>query len=440
MQAYRPKYLSRLLIPYYSLSFANMYGLSEISARPVTKSAATQCDSSTSVRVEPRPYISEAKEAQTTFISVSPLPSQGSDHEGRSPTSFVQIQSPQPGQGSRARLHSARYRRHSPMIRQLTKAAKLPSSYRYKEEIRGGVQPCVQKSTTARAAVIYQPSVKQGKACLQLIEGKQAPGKPVRLLPNSSLSSVTSRAKQAIPNETCSYFSRYFLGLATIPPQYALPSAYSQAFGLGVNETGRRNEVLHVIAELLLLPVAATASYKVSQLKADYYVMTIGTLVPVSACCKSAILIHLQRDCESEVRCTAWQCATRSLCSFSLAENYKNRLWTAKDQSKVSVRPLKSISTRPSRSTNLSTTPDPRPNLTPEPTTSISKPRFRSPEPPSHPHRNPFNLKSSVTFQPPTHAHLSDSPVRRIFAKSRSGVRMASIEELRSLWISAIVS
>ena len=421
-----------------------MSGLPEISARPVTKSAATQCDSSASVRVEPRPYISEAKEAQTTFISASPLPIQGSDHEGRSPSSFVQLQSPQPGEGSRARLHSARYRRHSPMIRQLTRGAKLPSSNFPKEEIRGKVSEgllfSVQKSAAARAAAIFQPSVKQGKACLQLIEGKPAPGKAIRLLPNSSLSSVTIGPQQAVPNEAYSCFSRYFLGLATVPPQYALPSAYSQAFGTGLNEAGRRNEVLHVIAELLLLPVSATASYKVSQLKADYYVMTIGTLVPVSACCKSSLLIHLQRDSESEVRCPAWQCATRILCSFSLAENYKNRLWSAKEQSKVSVRPLKSISSRPSRSTNLSSTPDPRPSFTPEPPTRIFKPHLRSPDPPSHPNRNPFNLKSSVTFQPPTHAHLSDSPIRRIFAKSRSGVRMASVDELRNLWISAIAS
>jgi hypothetical protein len=424
-----------------------MFGLPEISARPVTKSAATQCDSSASVRIEPRPYISEAKEAQTTFISASPLPSQNSDHEGRSPSSFVQLQSPQPGQNSRARLHSARYRRHSPMIRQLTRAAKLPFSNFHREEIRGkvseGPQPCMQKSTTARAAAISLPAAKQGKACLQQVEGKPAPGKAVRLLPNSSLSSVTIGTRQAVPNEAYSCFSRYFLGQATVPPQYALPSAYSQAFGTGLNEAGRRNEVLHVIAELLLLPVAATASYKVSQLRADYYVMTIGTLVPVSACCKSSLLIHLQRDSESEVRCTAWQCATRILGSFSLAENYKNRLWSAKNKSKVSVRPFKSISTRPSRSTNLSSTPDPRLSLTPEPPTRISKPYFRSPEPPAHPkspYPNPFNLKDSVTFQPPTRAHLSDSPIRRIFAKSRSGVRMASVDELRSLWISAIAS
>jgi len=412
-----------------------MSALPEVFARPVTKSAATQCDSSRSVGVQLTPSHSEAKETQRTLRTALPLPSQALGREDKSPSSIVQLQSPQTGVESRTRLHSARYR-HSPIGRQLTRAVQNPSGHFQRKEFPGKERrPYLQKHS--KATRVLQPSAQQKTDCLNPLEGKPAPGKSVRLLPKANRSPGTTEDRvQNSQRETPTYFAHYYLGQATVPPQFALPSSYSQAFGPGLNDVGRRHEVLHVVAEFLRLPINATASYKVSQLRADYYVMTMGTLVPVSACCKASILVHLRRDGESEVACTAWQCSTRVLCVFELLGNCKERLWNTKNDPKVSVKPSKSAYSRPSRSTRLSSTPDPCLTHTPEPP-------VRSPDPPSHPkspNLNPFNLKTSVTFQPPAHTHLSDSPIRRIFAKSRSRVRMSSLEELRNLWLSAVTS
>lgn len=411
----------------------------EVFARPVTKSAATQCDSNGPEREQQTPCNTEAKEAPRSLRAVPLLPSQALERETKSPSSMVQLQSPQPTQESRTRLHSARYKRHSPIGRLLTRAVQNPSGNFQAKEFPGKekAQPHLQRITTTRTTRVFQPCVKQEEDCLKVLEGKPAPGKAIRLLPKATFSpGISGERVPEVQRENSTCFSHYYLGQATVPPQFTLPSSYTQVFGSGLNDMGQRHEILHIVAEFLRLPINATASYKVSQLRMDYYVMTVGTLVPVSACCKSSILVYLQREGDCEVRCTAWKCATRVLCVFDLPESCKERLWSRKNKPKISDQPSKSAYSRPSRSTRLSSTPDPYLTHTPEPPT-------RTPDPPSRPKSpcfNPFHLKSSVTFQPPVHTHLSDSPIRRIFAKSRSRVRMSSLDELRNLWISAVTS
>ena len=394
-----------------------MHGIVKVLARPVTKTASTQCEHIKPVRLKLVPSVSEAKEVQTTFADASPQTSQLSDSLEKLPKPV--LPSPQP---QILRLHSARYRRHLNLLRQHKHTPE-------QDDLRV-LHPTPNTSTTDKNQPLLasKSAEKSHTNCLRLLEGKPVPGKAIRMLPKSSISFVNISGRES-QSESRFNFSQYSLGQASVPPQYSLPSVYSQSFGVSITETGKRNEIMHVVGELLLLPVAAMTSYKVTQIRMDYYVMTIGTLVPVSRCCRSALLIHLQKEGDCVVTCTAWECPTPCLTTVQLTTNYRQRLWKS---SQLSARPSKTVKSHRSRSTCISQVP--------RLPTKSSLSRSPQPHPPTSksPCSNPFDLKDSVTFHPPDHSLVSNSPVRRIFAKSRSKVRMLSLDELRSLWLSAV--
>lgn len=155
-------------------------------------------------------------------------------------------------------------------------------------------------------------------------------------------------------------FQRYSLGPSTLSSKMRMLLSNSSNFGHLLEDFERKSALNTALKDVFGLEDSISgraAAYHHCESK-EYYILLIGEMVPLSLCCRCAILAQFTSSYTGLLLCTGDHCPHRHLHSFTISENVGNLLWTKEesDMSKVISKALsKQIQTGSYRSRSLRT-------------------------------------------------------------------------------------
>lgn len=120
------------------------------------------------------------------------------------------------------------------------------------------------------------------------------------------------------------------LGAAQLPSRLSLPCYFERVFGEPVTDPARHSLVIELLESSLFVSLSNLATVRMGEHAHVQEISTVvtGKQVPVSRCCKAAVVFSCSKTQGGKALCTASYCPTRTICNFHIPVEVKDRLWS----------------------------------------------------------------------------------------------------------------